>query len=108
MGMFDWVSIHKSRLPDNLKKTGWQTKDYHSTLDTLRIAEDGTLWLVKTNWDFDYPTPDECSIGERIYYTGEIRCLDSVKNIRTVISAYFDNGQLVKLIQVEPKIENED
>lgn len=97
MGMYDELHIDKKHLPDNLKgnETGWQTKSYECLLGTLNITENGKLLIARADWDD----------GEKIEetnYTGEIRFYDQINNIWTEFVAFFENGQMFKLIQIAP------
>ncbi|MCK9255828.1 MAG: hypothetical protein GX793_01515 [Bacteroidales bacterium] len=101
MGMFDELEIDKKFLPEDLQEheTGWQTKSYYSTLDTLVINKDGKLLLIN-NWG-------EGREVEETNYTGEIRFYDSVNKIWTEFVAFFENGQMFKIVQIAPKVEKE-
>lgn len=95
MGMFDELKIDKKFLPEDLQEheTGWQTKSYYSTLDTLVINEDGKLLLIN-NWG-------EGREVEETNYTGEIRFYDIINNIMVEFVAFFKNGQITEIMQVD-------
>ena len=109
MGMFDELKIDKKFLPEDLQEheTGWQTKSYYSTLGTLVINKDGKLLLIN-NWGEGREVEETNYTGEiRFYdveetnYTGEIRFYDIINDTTVEFVAFFKNGQMTKIIQVD-------
>ncbi len=98
MGMYSELEINKKFLPEDLQEceADWQTKSY-STLDTLVINEDGKLLLI--DWE-------DGKIKET-NYTGEIRFYDGIDKIWWEFVAFFENGQMFKIVQIAPKVEKE-
>ena len=91
MGMYVVLSIHNSHLPDELKKyeEGWQTKSLNCAMDTIFIKEDGSLEILTYHGGYSkYP------------YTGEIRFYSYIEKEWTEFVAFFEKGQMFKLIQV--------
>ena len=97
MGMYDELHIDKKYLPDNLKvnEAGWQTKSYECLLLTLNITESGKLLVVKTD-DLDGEKIEE------VNYTGSIIFYNFINKIWHEFIAEFENGQMLKLVQVAP------
>ena len=100
--MFDELRINKKHLPDHLKEheTGWQTKSYDCLLDELNITEEGKLLVIRGDWGDGEKT-------EETNYNGDIVFYDRINNLWHQFVASFINGQMIKLVQVEPKISNE-
>lgn len=99
MGLYDELHIDKSHLPENLKdhESGWQTKSYDCYLTQLTITDDGKL----------IECPSELSSKKQSFiqesdHTGEIRFYKDVDGVWHEFVAFFVNGQMLKLILVEP------
>jgi hypothetical protein len=100
MGMYDEVRIATNFLPDSIKQytDGWQTKSHEKLLNLLTIEEDGRLYINNTvdNWE---------RTGENKFlsYTGEIRVYNSIEDMWWEFVAFFEKGNLLKFIQVQPE-----
>ncbi len=94
--MFDYLKIHKSHLSDNLKdyENGWQTKSHDCYLLNLMITEDGKLLIDKNFFGKEEKL-------EETNYTGEIRANNIINKERVEIVAFFENGQMLKLIEIK-------
>lgn len=92
MGMYDELHIDKKHLPDNLKsnETGWQTKSLYCSLSRIKITDEGKLMSSKYLRDK----------FEHVNYTGEVRFYDIINNTQIEYVAFFENGQLFKIIQI--------
>lgn len=101
MGMFDHVKINQKFLPENIRKhtNEWQTKSHDKLLNHLTIEEEGRLFIDNTidNW---------VNEGENKFfaYTGEIRFYSSIEDVWWEFVAFFEKGNLLKLIQVAPEL----
>lgn len=93
--MYDHLHIDKKHLPSHLKdkQTGWQTKSLDCLMDTLIISEAGKLLIITV-------VMGKGEIIEETNYTGEIRFYQKIDDIWTVFVAFFENGQMFKLIQI--------
>jgi hypothetical protein len=100
MGMFDYVKVHTRFLPDTIKEhaEGWQTKSHECSLNLLTIEEDGKLYVdnIIDNWE----RPSE---NKFLSYTGEIRFYDTIDDVWWEFVAFFEKGNLLKVIQVKPE-----
>lgn len=100
MGMFDYVKINKKFLPESIReiKAEWQTKNHDKLLNLLTIEEDGKLYIDNT-------VDNLVKQGERKFlaYTGEIRFYDSIDNVWWEFVAFFEQGNLLKCIQLKPE-----
>jgi hypothetical protein len=112
MGMFDNLVIDKKHLPDKLKNytDGWRTKSLECYLSTYKILGNGSL--EKTDYydglNGDWET-------KPFEYTGEVRFNRTIYEVVNgkpndywcEFVAFFENGKMFKLIQVQPKNKNE-
>jgi hypothetical protein len=100
MGMFDYVKVAGNLLPDAIKEhtDEWQTKSHDKCLNTLFIERDGKLFIdnLVDNWIKN----DEFKF---LSYTGEIRFYKTIYDIWWEFVAFFEKGNLLKLIQVKPE-----
>ena len=97
MGMFDELKIDKIHLPKSLKnkETGWQTKSLDNCLFLIIISKEGKLYETESHLITDKPsTPIELD------YTGEIRFYRYENNVFITFVAFFDKGQMFKIIQI--------
>lgn len=103
MGMFDYVKVASKFLPDIIKANTeeWQTKSHDKDLNTLTIDEDEKLYVdnITDNWIRN---------GENKFlsYTGEIRFYKEIDDVWWEFVAFFERGNLLKLIQVQPDYTN--
>src|SRR5437867_2505927 len=99
MGMFDNVKVHSKFLPDAIKDhtEGWQTKSHDKSLNLLTIEEDCKLYVdnIIDNWG----RPGE---NKFLPYNGEIRFNDIIDDVGWEFVAFFEKGNLLKVIQVKP------
>lgn len=100
MGMYDDVKISANFLPENSKQytDGWQTKSHERLLNLLTIEEDGRFYINNTvdNWE-------RKNENEFLAYTGEIRFYQSINDVWWELVAFFEKGNLLKLIQIQPE-----
>lgn len=101
--MYDNVKVSAKFLPDEVKQhtEAWQTKSHDKSLNLLTIEEDGKLYVDNTidNWI----KPGE---NKFLPYTGEIRFYDTIDDVWWEFVAFFEKGNLLKVVQVMPE-ENE-
>lgn len=100
MGMYDELKIHKIHLPKVLEnyESGWQTKSLDSCLSLITISKDGQLY--ETGSELITEKPDK---KKALNYTGEVRFYTSIDKKWTEFVAFFENGQMFKIIQTAPK-----
>ena len=96
MGMFDYLIIDDSFLPEELKgyNDGWQTKSYANLLSTLIIDKNGELSLIGRDWNI---YSDYIEKPKKLDYSGEIIFYDNIDNIWYEFIAIFDNGKMIKI-----------
>jgi len=100
MGMYDDLIIDKVHLPDNLKdyENGWQTKSLDCNLSIIKIDENGNLFERMYNFSSDKQLYDE---PIRRYHVGEIRFYQNIIDKWFEFIAFFDDGVMFRLIQIE-------
>ena len=100
MGMYDEVKVSANFLPDSIKQhtEGWQTKSHERLLNLLTIEEDGKLFIdnVVDNWERNVE-------NKFLVYTGEIRFYHSIDDVWWKFVVFFEKGNLLKIIQVQPE-----
>ncbi|HRI20111.1 MAG TPA: hypothetical protein PLA68_04135 [Panacibacter sp.] len=100
MGMYDNVKVSSKFLPDNIKHhtDEWQTKSYDRLLNLLTIEEDGKLYIDNTvdNWE-------RSGENKFLEHTGEIRFYHSINDEWWEFVAFFEKGNLLKIIQTAPE-----
>ena len=94
-------------MPEKLKgnETGWQTKSLDCFLNTINITEDGKLLCCQYIHD-----ENEGEKIEQLDYTGEVRFYQTIfemiegkpNDYWCEFVAFFENGQMLKLIQIAP------
>ena len=99
MGMFDDLVIDKVHLPDELKnyENGWQTKSLDCYMNFIKIDENGSLFETIYHYHNEKESP------RRKYHIGEVRFYQNINDVGYVFVAFFDDGKMFRLIQVEPK-----
>ena len=99
--MFDHVKIDKKFLPKELKEIDveWQSKSHDKMLNTLTIENDGRLFINNTIDNWEQNGENKC-----LPYTGEIRFYSGLEDTWLEFVAFFEKGNLLKCIQVEPMI----
>lgn len=94
--MFDWVNVEEIELPDGIdKKLGYQTKDFHCHLGTVKINKDGRL-IVPDCFN-DGRIRDANFHGEFNFYTST----PPPENEWIEFKAKFVEGDLVDITRVE-------
>lgn len=106
MGMFDYLRCEVP-LPPGDHSGPYQTKSLACELDTYTIRANGELWgeqYDREGWTRSNVRPRQCSD-----FTGEVRFYgmgDKDASGWWEFSAYFVNGQMKHLQQIEPTPTN--
>lgn len=104
MGMFNWVEVYPTLLPDEYSElTGWQTKDVSANmLNTLIVDKYGKLYLKWPSWylDGDEPRTDELDYtGEMCFYT--FREPENPQSELVYLNAVFIHGKLESIKEIK-------
>lgn len=103
MGLFDDLKIHSIHLPDEIKEyeSGWQTKSLNPYQNLINIDEHGNLTRYIHGFKNNLTTIEKLN-----HFTGEIYFYQDIDNIEWEFVAFYEKGNLLKVIKVDEKDRN--